>query len=89
MGGGGGGGFQQPQVIYRDNPNNPASAPVAPLPAPLPPTPMNDGVAPISEDQPEKVSNTMGTSMFKINRDPMVNNDYEDQGLDSGISYLG
>jgi hypothetical protein len=29
----------------------------------------------------------MGTSIFKINRDPVATNDYQDQGLDSGLYY--
>jgi hypothetical protein len=37
----------------------------------------------------EQASRTqgMGTSVFKINKDAQMANDYEDQGIDSGISY--
>lgn len=80
FGGGGGGG--QPQIVYKD-------APVAPLPAPLP-TPMASGVAePASGNgTTESTKNTLGTSIFKINRDPSVDSsEYEDQGLDSGLYY--
>jgi len=87
FGGGGGGG--QPQIIYKDVYKD---APVAPLPAPMP-TPMATGVAeaqPAYADggvDPTSKSN-MGTSIFKINRDPVVaSNDYQDQGLDSGLYY--
>ena len=80
---GGGGGSQPPQIIYKD-------APLAPLPAPTP-TMMNSGVTPASEapyGSPESDPNKpTGTSIFKINRDPMTTNDYNDQGLDSGLYY--
>lgn len=85
FGGGGGGG--QPQVIYKDVYKD---APVAPLPAPMP-TPMATGVAQAepayadATDAPTK--NSIGTSIFKINRDPVASNDYQDQGLDSGLYY--
>ena len=85
MFGGGGGGQQQqpPQIIYKD-------APVAPLPAPLP-TSMNTGVATATEvpygTAEEEAKKLSGTSIFKINRDPMTTNDYADQGLDSGLYY--
>ena len=82
--GGGGGGSQQPQVIYKD-------APLAPIPAPMP-TLMNSGVAPANDvstsDVDATAKNMSGTSLFKINRDPAVDsNDYQDQGLDSGLYY--
>jgi len=83
FGGGGGGG--QPQVIYKD-------APIEPLPAPMP-TAMASGIGtPTSNmtyaDGPTDVSKTSaGTSVFKINRDPVASNDYQDQGLDSGLYY--
>ena len=90
--GGGGGGSQQPQVIYRDAP----SAPLAPIPAPMP-TLINSGVQPANDVSTSDVStsdvdatakNVSGTSVFKINRDPVVDsNDYQDQGLDSGLYY--
>ena len=54
---------------------------------------MNSGVSPANDnistsdvvEDPSKSS--MGTSIFKINRDPVASNDYEDQGLDSGLYY--
>lgn len=84
FGGGGGGGQQQPpQIIYKD-------APLAPLPAPTP-TGMSSGVVPASEapygSAEEGANKLSGTSIFKINRDPMTTNDYVDQGLDSGLYY--
>ena len=87
MFGGGGGG--QPQIVYKDVYKD---APLAPLPAPAP-TMMNSGVSPANDnistsdvvEDPSKSS--MGTSIFKINRDPVVTNDYQDQGLDSGLYY--
>lgn len=83
MGGGGG----APQIVYRDNPNN-VSAPTPPAP----PTPMNNGVAPANADErtmDAPAIKGLGTSIFKINKDSQLANDYQDQGLDSGISYLG
>ena len=85
FGGGGGGG--QPQIVYKD-------APLAPLPAPAP-TMMNSGVTPANDpvmasdaDDPSYIApNNTGTSIFKINRDPTTTNEYNDQGLDSGIYY--
>ena len=85
FGGGGGGG--QPQVIYKDVYKD---APVAPLPAPLP-TPMATGVESAQQayaDGTDPTNKSLGTSIFKINRDPAVaSNDYQDQGLDSGLYY--
>lgn len=84
FGGGGGGG--QPQVIYKDVYKD---APVAPLPAPMP-TPMATGVESSQQayaDGTDPANKSMGTSIFKINRDPVVSNDYQDQGLDSGLYY--
>jgi hypothetical protein len=87
--GGGGGGGGQPQVIYKDVYKD---APLAPLPAPMP-TPMATGVESASNQQvyadgTEPTNKSMGTSIFKINRDPAVSsNDYQDQGLDSGLYY--
>lgn len=83
MGGGGG----APQVVYRDNPNS-VTAPTAPTP----PTPMNDGVEPatsMADIENQSGTRGLGTSVFKINKDAQMANDYEDQGIDSGISYLG
>jgi hypothetical protein len=50
---------------------------------------MASGVAPANEVTMADVEagRQMGTSIFKINRDPMMTNDYQDQGIDSGISY--
>lgn len=81
-----GGGGSAPQVQYRDNP----SPQVVSSPPP-PPAPMAGGVGPAGEQTMADVerSQGMGTSIFKINRDPMMSNDYQDQGIDSGISYLG
>ena len=86
FGGGGGGG--QPQVIYKDVYKD---APVAPLPAPMP-TPMATGVAQAepaygTAEDANSTKTASGTSMFKINRDPVTTNDYQDQGLDSGLYY--
>lgn len=82
MGGGGGG---APQVVYRDNPAS------AITPPPTPPTPMASGVGPADGMTMADIENEnqakLGTSIFKINRDPMATNDYLDQGIDSGISY--
>jgi hypothetical protein len=80
----GGGGGAQPQVIYRDNPSTSVA------PTPTPPTPMASGVMPADTmADVEQASRTqgMGTSVFKINKDAQMTNDYEDQGIDSGISY--
>jgi hypothetical protein len=71
--------------VYKD-------APLAPLPAPAP-TMMNSGVSPASDNMSssdiveDTSKNNMGTSIFKINRDPVASNDYQDQGLDSGLYY--
>jgi hypothetical protein len=85
MFGSGGGGGGQPQIVYKD-------APIEPLPAPTP-TPMNSGVQPAfiegaySDGAQSPATKNLGTSMFKINRDPTATNDYQDQGLDSGLYY--
>jgi len=85
FGGGGGGG--QPQIVYKD-----VYKDATPIQAPAP-TMMNSGVLPASDnisssDLVEDTSkNTTGTSIFKINRDPVATNDYQDQGLDSGLYY--
>ncbi len=83
MGGGGG----APQVVYRDNP----TSVTAPTP-PTPPTPMNDSIVPAGETDAgmaESQARGLGTSVFKINKDPQMTNEYQDQMIDSGISYLG
>lgn len=85
FGGGGGGGNQPPQIVYKD-------APIAPLPAPMPPATMSSGVIPASalgegEEGADQENMPMGTSIFKINRDPVDTSEYDDQNLDSGIAY--
>ncbi|NBO99838.1 MAG: hypothetical protein EBU90_06880 [Proteobacteria bacterium] len=84
-----GGGGGAPQVVYRDAPQV-QQPPVPPLPAPPPPTPMNDGVAPAQDLATlDNNKNLKGTSIFKINSDSTGQNDYTDQGIDSGLSYFG
>jgi hypothetical protein len=56
------------------------------------PTPMATGVESASNQQAyadgtEPTNKSMGTSIFKINPNPVSSNDYQDQGLDSGLYY--
>jgi hypothetical protein len=84
FGGGGGGG--QPQVIYRDAPSV-SPTPVSTLPAPMNTLPV--GPADSAGVVTDSTKNSLGTSIFKINKDPIISNDYVDQGIDNGIQYLG
>lgn len=85
----GGGGGGAPQIVYRDVPKQ-DNVIAPPLPAPPPPTRMSEGVAPADQFmEADSTKNNRGTSIFRINRDEPMTNDYQDQGLDSGISYQG